>query len=940
VFNLTFFGFHQALRLHRYSSERHQHHSLILSIKYTCCALNMDPQDTINLPFQDLDDSPLFRHRVSQLEQSTVSLTKKANKLIKGAKSYVNGIEANFHGAETFADSLEAFCATGSEPEIGGCDVLARFSHTFHELSSFHELLRTQVELIMCERLSHNWDTMAANVKEAKKKYEKRSSEYDTATFKHLGHSRNMLLAAASSSSSKANTDKSQGELIAARLAAAESRYQLVSSIMQIESRKKYDFLEAVTTATEAHLAFFERGAELMKNLQPYLNAALEEADIEKSESAAQVGAMNDMIETHKKQQLEGLGGSSQRRQSDTTTTGGGVNVFGADGITGTPPRPAGGPMQMNNTIAALAIELESYIRATSTSGGQHITVLKQGYLLKQSSGLRKEWKRRFFVLDSQGMLYYYSNKEKSDKKDEKQPHNTVNLLTSTIKPGAGDEPSSSQLRYCFRVISPAKEYSLQAESEEDAKEWMDIISGVISCLLNRSFAPPPEKPSRPTHSRTSSTSTSTISAAAADQSVSHVSGPLGSAIMSGGNGALSSRSLFQTTATLVGCQDTATSPERQLRPPSSSLGSARRPSSITTTTNLMMEDPPHVDLLRNIPGCHICADCGSPDPDWASLNLGVIVCIECSGVHRQLGVHVSKVRSLTLDVKVWEPSVLSLFQTLGNQFTNQIWEAALAYENKAQQGGESWVWGAGSDSDGDDGGAEIATLSAAVQRMGVGGGGGKDGEGTATIAIATGIVDNIKPLPSAPSHKKKEFIEAKYIGRRFTILPDPTETNQDIINKQLQTMLWESVAEMDIRSAYYAIACGAKLTDKCFHQPAAQLVWESNLRAAGTQDQPISPGNLGDVNPLHAAARAGGLTLVELLLQNGAHIDSRDVFGRTPLMYAVLFDWPEVAKLLLRRGAAGGIRDRMGMSAIQWTQEQERCRRDTELAALLTMNT
>ena len=39
--------------------------------------------------------------------------------------------------------------------------------------------------------------------------------------------------------------------------------------------------------------------------------------------------------------------------------------------------------------------------------------------------------------------------------------------------------------------------------------------------------------------------------------------------------------------------------------------------------------------------------------PDWASINLGILVCIECSGIHRSLGVHVSKVRSLTLDK--WE---------------------------------------------------------------------------------------------------------------------------------------------------------------------------------------------------------------------------------------------------------------------------------------------
>ncbi len=38
------------------------------------------------------------------------------------------------------------------------------------------------------------------------------------------------------------------------------------------------------------------------------------------------------------------------------------------------------------------------------------------------------------------------------------------------------------------------------------------------------------------------------------------------------------------------------------------------------------------------------CADCNTPNPDWVSLNLGVLLCIECSGVHRSLGVHVSKV--------------------------------------------------------------------------------------------------------------------------------------------------------------------------------------------------------------------------------------------------------------------------------------------------------
>lgn len=52
---------------------------------------------------------------------------------------------------------------------------------------------------------------------------------------------------------------------------------------------------------------------------------------------------------------------------------------------------------------------------------------------------------------------------------------------------------------------------------------------------------------------------------------------------------------------------------------------------------------------LRGIPGNNVCAECNAPDPDWASLNLGVLLCIQCSGVHRNLGVHISKVMKFEL---------------------------------------------------------------------------------------------------------------------------------------------------------------------------------------------------------------------------------------------------------------------------------------------------
>ncbi|XP_028832391.1 arf-GAP with coiled-coil, ANK repeat and PH domain-containing protein 2 isoform X3 [Denticeps clupeoides] len=77
---------------------------------------------------------------------------------------------------------------------------------------------------------------------------------------------------------------------------------------------------------------------------------------------------------------------------------------------------------------------------------------------------------------------------------------------------------------------------------------------------------------------------------------------------------------------------------------------------------------------VLSIPGNDTCCDCGQTEPRWASINLGITLCIECSGIHRSLGVHNSKVRSLTLDS--WEPELLKLMCELGNGVINRIYEA------------------------------------------------------------------------------------------------------------------------------------------------------------------------------------------------------------------------------------------------------------------------
>lgn len=62
------------------------------------------------------------------------------------------------------------------------------------------------------------------------------------------------------------------------------------------------------------------------------------------------------------------------------------------------------------------------------------------------------------------------------------------------------------------------------------------------------------------------------------------------------------------------------------------------------------------------------------PDPTWASLNLGALICIECSGIHRNLGTHLSRVRSLDLDD--WPRELTLVLTAIGNDTANRVWES------------------------------------------------------------------------------------------------------------------------------------------------------------------------------------------------------------------------------------------------------------------------
>nr|XP_031311551.1 arf-GAP with GTPase, ANK repeat and PH domain-containing protein 3 isoform X4 [Camelus dromedarius] len=346
--------------------------------------------------------------------------------------------------------------------------------------------------------------------------------------------------------------------------------------------------------------------------------------------------------------------------------------------------------------------------KVDSIGSGRAIPI-KQGILLKRSGkSLNKEWKKKYVTLCDNGLLTYHPSLHDYMQNIHGKE---IDLLRTTVKvpgkrlpratpataPGTSPranglalERSSTQLGggpgAPHSASSPAwagqrpeglhqRSYSVSSTDQWSEAAALPPASGPAEVLSSSPKLEPPPSPhsNRKKHRRKKSTGTPrpdgpSSAAEEAEESFEFVVVSLTGQTWHFEASTAEERELWvqsvqaQILASLQGCRSAKDKPPPSLCPRQTRLGNQ----------NAALA----VQAVRTVRGNSFCIDCDAPNPDWASLNLGALMCIECSGTHRHLGAHLSRVRSLDLDD--WPPELLAVMTAMGNALANSVWEGAL----------------------------------------------------------------------------------------------------------------------------------------------------------------------------------------------------------------------------------------------------------------------
>ncbi|XP_044890598.1 arf-GAP with GTPase, ANK repeat and PH domain-containing protein 1 isoform X6 [Felis catus] len=301
--------------------------------------------------------------------------------------------------------------------------------------------------------------------------------------------------------------------------------------------------------------------------------------------------------------------------------------------------------------------------RADSIGSGRAIPI-KQGMLLKRSGkSLNKEWKKKYVTLCDNGVLTYHPSLHDYMQNVHGKE---IDLLRTTVKVPGKRPPRATSA--CAPISSPktnglSKDMSSLHISPNSGNVTSASGSQMASGISLGSFSSRPDSMQQRSYSVSSADQWSEATVIANSAISSEQEENFEFIIVS-----LTGQTWHFEATTYEERDAWVQAIESQILASLQSCESSKNKSRLTSQSEAMA-----LQSIRNIRGNSHCVDCETQNPNWASLNLGALMCIECSGIHRNLGTHLSRVRSLDLDD--WPIELIKVMSSIGNELANSVWE-------------------------------------------------------------------------------------------------------------------------------------------------------------------------------------------------------------------------------------------------------------------------
>jgi len=615
------------------------------------------------------EDGPIFRATMKAFESKTGSMKSRMKKVLRKAETAHSAQTLHNESVSSFMEALREASASNANA------VQPALEHHFEKIAK--QILDYEVQngknlqKLIIEPLSRLYNVDIKQVESKKKDFEEESKEFYSYVSRYLGQRSDSLKdKKRAESDTKYQTKRRNFEL---------KRFDYSSFMQDLHGGKKdQEVLSHLTkyadTQAKSYLATAKKIEEMLPQLEALIrevNEATKEYQLQRTEREQQ----RRNLETGSKLFVEPDTASTMAPMpTGTATSDGGSmeahlvrsNSANQGSIRLSPSvRPqSGAPLNgasLSHRLSGAPVpgtpvadrfkgirDLQDQL--TPSQAGLNYLQRKEGLVWALSRpgshidprGINKQAWHKFWLVLDQGRLAEYTNW-----KDKLESHmEPIDLRLASVR-----ESRDSDRRFCFEVITPSYKRVYQATSEDDMSNWIGSINNALQSAYEGRGQPRPFEAPLPSDGKSRSRDIGSILTGKSPLQYHH---------------SHANHSAAQTVANVY----------RR-----TTVGGDRRPSYVRTDSNSYSEDP--TKLLQEIrardQGNTWCADCASGiRTEWVSINLGIVLCIECSGIHRSLGTHVSKVRSLTLDTLAFTSDIVEIIMQVGNRLSNQVWEARL----------------------------------------------------------------------------------------------------------------------------------------------------------------------------------------------------------------------------------------------------------------------